>query len=251
MSEKKVVVITGGGKGIGFGVASFFAENGYQVVITGRTEETLLHAKQELEKLYPTSVLSIVADGAEELQVQAAIQMVIDTYGRLDVLINNAQASASGLSLIEHSKKDFALAIDTGLYSTFYYMKEAYPYLKKCKGSVINFASGAGFSGKLGQSSYAAAKEAIRGLSRVAATEWGPVGINVNIVAPLVETEQLKNWKAKYRKLYEKTIQDIPMQRFGDAKKDIGAVCLFLASDGAKYITGETIAVQGGTGLRP
>jgi NAD(P)-dependent dehydrogenase (short-subunit alcohol dehydrogenase family) len=116
---------------------------------------------------------------------------------------------------------------------------------------VINFASGAGLFGKWGQSSYAAAKEGIRGLSRVAATEWGPDGVRVNMVAPLAMTESLKEWKENYPELFEKTIQSIPLGRFADPMQDIGRVCVFLASDDASYVTGETISLQGGSGLRP
>lgn len=129
-------------------------------------------------------------------------------------------------------------------------MKHGFEHLKKSEGSVINFASGAGLFGKKGQSSYAATKEGIRGLSRVAANEWGEYGINVNVICPLVKTEALEEWQKEYPELYKRTIEDIPMGRFADPVKDIGATCIFLATDG-KYITGETITIQGGTGLRP
>ena len=152
--------------------------------------------------------------------------------------------------LADHSLEDFNLALHTGLYGTFNYMKYGFEHLKESKGSVINFASGAGLAGRPGQSSYAAAKEGIRGLSRVAATEWGPHGINVNVVCPLAMTKALEKWREEYPELYEKTIQGVPMGRFADPKEDIGKLCVFLASDG-KYITGETISVQGGSGLRP
>lgn len=91
-------------------------------------------------------------------------------------MVNNAQASKSGTNLVDHTREDFDLAINSGLYSTFFYMKHAFPELKKTKGCVVNLASGAGLFGKPGQSSYAAAKEGIRGITRVAATEWGPDG---------------------------------------------------------------------------
>lgn len=79
----------------------------------------------------------------------------------------------------------------------------------------------------------------------------GPDGININIVCPLVMTEQLEQWREEYPEIYDKTIQGIPLQRFGDAEKDIGGTCLFLASDAASYISGETLTLQGGSGLRP
>ena len=239
----KVTIITGGGKGIGFGIANAF--------ITGRTESTLQKAKEELESKYNIDVLAIVTDGGYEDQVQNAIDKIVDKFGRIDVLINNAQASKSGLKLIEHTKEDFDLAINSGLYAVFNFMKYSHPYLKESKGSVINFASGAGLFGRDGQSSYAAAKEGIRGLSRVAATEWGVDGININIICPLVMTAQLEQWREEYPDIYEKTIQGIPLQRFGDAEIDIGGTCLFLASKAASYISGETITLQGGSGLRP
>lgn len=247
----KVTIITGGGKGIGFGIATAFAKAKSNLVITGRTESTLLKAKEELEDKYCVKVLAITADGGYEDQVKGAIDKVVEEFGRIDVLINNAQASKSGLKLIEHTKEDFDLAINSGLYAVFNFMKFAHPYLKETKGSVINFASGAGLFGRDGQSSHAATKEGIRGLTRVAATEWGPDGININIVCPLVMTEQLEQWREEYPEIYDKTIQGIPLQRFGDAEKDIGGTCLFLASDAASYISGETLTLQGGSGLRP
>lgn len=249
--ENNVTIITGGGKGIGFGMASAFAKEGSNLVLTGRTESTLLEAKKKLEETYGVKVLVMVADGADEKRIKEVIAKTIETFGKINTLINNAQASKSGLMLIEHSKEDFDVAINSGLYATFFYMREAYPYLKESKGSVINFASGAGMYGKAGQSSYGAAKEGIRGLSRVAATEWGPDGIRVNMVAPLAMTESLKQWKESYPELFEKTIQGIPLGRFADPMQDIGRACVFLASDDASFITGETITLQGGSGLRP
>lgn len=249
--KDKVVLITGGGKGIGRGVAEAFAEEGADLVITGREEAALIKAKEELESQYGHRVLAIQADGSKLENVTHVIEKTIAEYGHLDVLINNAMASKSGTMLKDHSKSDFDLAINTGLYATFYYMHEAYPYLKESKGKVINFASGAGLAGRIGQSSYAAAKEGIRGLSRVAATEWGPDGINVNVVCPLVETPQMLKWKEEYPDHYAKTIAGIPLGRFGDAKNDVGRTCVFLASDDASFISGETIVLQGGSGLRP
>lgn len=249
--EGKVTIITGGGKGIGFGLAKAFAREGSNLVITGRNEGRLLEAKERLESEYDITVLPIAADGADEEATKRVVAAAVERFGRIDTLINNAQVSKSGLPLIEHTREDMDLAINSGLYAAFFYMKECYPYLKESKGSVINFASGAGLFGKLGQSSYAAAKEGIRGLSRVAAAEWGPDGIRVNVVCPLAMTESLQEWKDNYPDLFAKTIQGIPLGRFADPTEDIGRVCVFLASDDASYVTGETVTLQGGSGLRP
>lgn len=249
--EGKVAIITGGGKGIGFGIAQAFAREGANLVLTGRTESRLVAAKESLEQEYGVSVLPLVADGADEEAIKGVVAKTIERFGRIDTLVNNAQVSKSGLPLVEHTREDFDLAIYSGLYAAFFYMRECFPYLKESKGSVINFASGAGLFGKLGQSSYAAAKEGIRGMSRVAAAEWGPDGVRVNVVCPLAMTESLQQWKANYPDLFEKTIQGIPLGRFADPREDIGRVCVFLASDDASYVTGETITLQGGSGLRP
>lgn len=249
--QDNVTIITGGGKGIGFGLAQAFAEEGSDLVLTGRTESRLLTAKEELETRYGIRVLPIVADGADEEAIRGVVRKTIDTFGRIDTLVNNAQVSRSGLPLIEHTKEDFDMAIYSGLYAAFFYMRECFPYLKETKGSVINFASGAGMFGKLGQASYAAAKEGIRGMSRVAAAEWGPDGVRVNVICPLAMTESLQQWRENFPDLYEKTIQGIPLGHFADPKNDIGRVCVFLASKDAEYVTGETITLQGGSGLRP
>jgi NAD(P)-dependent dehydrogenase (short-subunit alcohol dehydrogenase family) len=139
----------------------------------------------------------------------------------------------------------------SGLYSTFYYMQACYPHLKETRGSVINFASGAGLFGNKGQCSYAAAKEGIRGLSRVAATEWGPDGINVNVICPLAWTSQLEYFQNAYPEAFAANVHMPPMGRFGNAEADIGRVCVQIASEDFKYMSGETITLEGGMGLRP
>ena len=200
-------------------------------------------------------VLTIAADvnaGADNEQVVTdAVKKVIDTFGRIDVLINNAQASASGVPLAENTTDQFNLAMYSGLYATFYYMKACYPYLKETKGSVINFASGAGLFGNFGQAAYAAAKEGIRGLSRVAATEWAKDGINTNVICPLAWTAQLENFEKEYPDAFKANVKMPPAGHYGDAELEIGRVCVQLASPDFKYMNGETLTLEGGMGLRP
>ena len=255
--KDKVALITGAGKAksIGYGIATAYAKEGANLVITGRNEQKLLDAKEELESLYGIKVLPVQADvnadSSSEESVKNVVKKAIETFGRIDVLINNAQASASGVPLAEHTKEQFDLGIYSGLYAVFFYMRECYPYLKETQGSVINFASGAGLFGNAGQASYAAAKEGIRGISRVAANEWGKDNINVNVVCPLAFTSQLEKFKENYPEAYEKNVKGIPMQRFGDPEKDIGRVCVQLGSPDFKYMSGETLTLEGGLGLRP
>ena len=197
----KTLLLTGGGKAvlsdgrpgsIGYGIATAYAKEGANLVITGRNMKKLLDAKEELERLYGIKVLPVQADisaGSDNAAIAASVvEKAVAEFGGIDVLINTAQASASGVTLEQHTTEQFDLAIYSGLYATFYYMQAAYPYLKESKGSVINFASGAGLFGNYGQCAYAAAKEGIRGLTRVAATEWSKDGINVNIICPLAWT---------------------------------------------------------------
>ena len=261
----KTAIITGGGRpnplsdgsagSIGYGIAIAYAKEGANLVLTGRNVQKLEDAKNEIEKLYKVKVLIVPADvnaGANnEEVVNNVISKTIETFGRIDVLINNAQASASGVSLADHTTDQFNLAMYSGLYSAFYYMKACYPYLKESKGTVINFASGAGLFGNTGQSSYAAAKEGIRGLSRVAATEWGPDGINVNVICPLAWTSQLEQFEKAYPEAFKANVHTPPMGRFGHSEFDIGRACVQLASPDFKYLSGETLTFEGGMGLRP
>lgn len=224
-------------------------------MITGRNVKKLEDAKEELERLYGIRVLIVQADvnaGADNEEVVGnVVKQTIDTFGSIDVLINNAQASASGVPLAEHTTDQFNLALYSGLYAAFYYMKACYPHLAASKGSVINFASGAGLFGNFGQCAYAAAKEGIRGLTRVAATEWAKDGINVNIVCPLAWTAQLEQFEKAYPDAFKENVKMPPAGHYGDAEQEIGRVCVQLASPDFKYMTGETLTLEGGMGLRP
>ena len=260
----KTVIITGGGRAvlqdgscgsIGYGIATAYAKEGANIVITGRNVKKLEEAKAELEEKFGIKVLPVQADVSAETDnettVANVVKQAIDTFGRIDVLINNAQASASGVTLADHTTEQFDLAVYSGLYAAFYYMKACYPYLKETKGSVINFASGAGLFGNFGQCAYAAAKEGIRGLTRVAATEWGPDGINVNVVCPLAWTAQLENFEKAYPEAFKANVKMPPMGHYGNVETEIGRVCVQLASPDFKFMTGETLTLEGGLGQRP
>lgn len=260
----KTAIITGAGRAvlsdgrcgsIGYGIATAYAKEGANLVITGRNVKKLEDAKEELERLYNIQVLIVQADvnaGADnEAVVANVVKQTIDAFGSIDVLINNAQASASGVPLAEHTTEQFDLALYSGLYAAFYYMKACYPHLAKAKGSVINFASGTGLFGNFGQCAYAAAKEGIRGLTRVAATEWAKDGINVNIICPLAWTAQLEQFEKAYPDAFKANVKMPPAGHYGDSELEIGRVCVQLASPDFKYLTGETLTLEGGMGLRP
>ena len=260
----KTAIITGAGRAvlsdgrcgsIGYGIATAYAKKGANLVITGRNVKKLEDAKEELERLYGIEVLVLQADVNETADNEAVVKDVVaktvEKFGRIDVLINVAQASASGVPIADHTTEQFNLAMFSGLYATFYYMKACYPYLKETKGTVINFASGAGLFGNYGQCSYAAAKEGIRGLSRVAATEWAIDGINVNVICPLAWTSQLENFEKAYPDAFKANVKMPPAGHYGDPETEIGSVCVHLAAPDMKYLTGETLTLEGGMGLRP
>jgi NAD(P)-dependent dehydrogenase (short-subunit alcohol dehydrogenase family) len=260
----KTAIITGAGRAvlsdgacgsIGYGIATAYAKEGANLVITGRNVKKLEEAKEELERLYGVEVLIVQADVSagtdNEATVNNVIAQTIEKFGRIDVVINNAQASASGVTIADQTTDQFDLAVYSGLYATFYYMKAAYPYLKESKGTVINFASGAGLFGNYGQCAYAAAKEGIRGLTRVAATEWARDGITANVICPLAWTAQLENFQKAYPEAFEKNVHMPPAGHFGNVETEIGRVCVQLANPDFKYLTGETLTLEGGMGLRP
>ena len=252
----KTAIITGGGRAvlsngecgsIGYGIATAYAKEGANLVLTGRNVQKLTDAKEELEAKYGIKVLPVQADvsaGSDnEAIVQNVVKQAIDTFGRIDVLINNAQASASGVTIADHTTEQFDLAVYSGLYAAFYYMKACYPYLKETKGSVINFASGAGLFGLLGTSAYAASKAGVIGLTKAVAREGAPYGVACNGVCPsLTMTPMTANMGEEKTK---KIIATIPLGR-GAQPREIANMVLFYASDLASFATGEISDVDGG-----
>ena len=233
----KTAIITGAGRAvlkdgscgsIGYGIATAYAKEGANLVITGRNVKKLEAAKQELESLYGIKVLTVQADvcagGDNEATVANVVKQAVDTFGGIQVLINNAQASASGVPLAEHTTEQFDLAIYSGLYAAFYYMKACYPYLAESHGS---------------------------GMSRVAATEWGKDGINVNVVCPLAWTAKLEQFRDAYPDAFKANVKMPPMGHYGNAETEIGRVCVQLAMPDFKYMSGETLTLEGGMGQRP
>ena len=260
----KTAIITGAGRAvlkdgscgsIGYGIATAYAKEGANLVITGRNVAKLEAAKESLEAEYGVKVLPVQADVSAGQDNEAVVQNVIDKaieeFGRIDAVVNNAQASASGVTIADHTMDQFNLAIYSGLYATYLYMQKAYLHLKETKGSVVNFASGAGLFGNYGQCSYAAAKEGIRGLTRVAANEWGKDGINVNVVCPLAWTAKLEQFRDAYPDAFKANVKMPPMGHYGNAETEIGRVCVQLAMPDFKYMSGETLTLEGGMGQRP
>lgn len=242
--QGKVGIVTGSASGIGRGIALAMAKEGAHIAIVDVNEEKGKETLAEVNQYTQGSLF--IKDISVKENIDEIVTEVVKKFGKLDILVNNAHVSRQA-PLIETTLEHFNLSFGTGFYPTFYFMKAAYPELKKSHGKIINFASGAGIDGQVTQTSYAAAKEAIRGISRVAANEWGPDGINVNIIAPIALTPGVEQWSKSAPELYDAMINKIPLRRLGDPEKDIGRAAVFLASSDSDYITGQTIMVDGGT----
>lgn len=243
--QGKTAIITGGASGIGKGMATAFVKEGAKVAIIDLNAELGNQTIKELQEYQPESIF-IQANLMDHGKIPEIVKEVVDHFGKLDILVNNAHASKMS-SIEETTQKEFDLSFNTGFYPTFYFMQAALPYLKESKGKIINFASGAGINGDVNQVSYVAAKEAIRGITRVAANEFGPFGINVNIIAPIAKSPGMLQWAEENPEYYQGMLAKIPLRRLGEIEGDIGRVAVFLASDDSDYITGQTIMVDGGS----
>nr|WP_145156624.1 SDR family oxidoreductase [Paenibacillus terrae] len=242
--QGKVGIITGSASGIGKGMALAMAKEGAHIVIVDVNEEKGKDTLAEINQY--TEGMLFIKDISKKESAHEIVADVVKRFGKLDILVNNAHVSRQA-PFMETTQELFDLSFGTGFYPTVHFMQAAYPELKKTKGKVINFASGAGIDGQVTQTSYAAAKEAIRGVSRVAANEWGPEGINVNLISPIALTPGVEQWRENAPELYEAMLNKIPLRRLGDPEQDIGRVAVFLASSDADYITGQTFMVDGGS----
>ncbi|WP_339230906.1 SDR family oxidoreductase [Oceanobacillus sp. FSL K6-2867] len=242
--QDKVAIVTGSASGIGRGIALAMAKEGAHVAIVDVNEEKGKAAFAEINQF--TQGLLFIRDISMKENIEEIVTEVVEKFGRLDILVNNAHVSKQA-PFMETTLEHFDLSFATGFYPTFHFMQASYPELKKTRGKVINFASGAGLDGQVTQTSYAAAKEAIRAISRVAANEWGPDGINVNLISPIALTPGVEQWRDNAPELYDAMINKLPLRRLGDPEQDIGRTAVFLASSDSDYITGQTIMVDGGS----
>ncbi len=241
----KVVLVTGGGTGIGAVTAELFAKSGATVVIAARNAERLA---ERAETIGPNCV-AIPADVADEAQCQALIGRVLDSFGRLDVLINNA-GGARHSSIAKFRTDKWLAEFDLNMHSAFYCARAAAEQMIAAgSGAIVNISSTAGTTGTMGCAPYSAAKAGLQMFTKVAAAEWGPKGVRVNCVAAgMIATELAQaNW-AKAGFDSAGACKDFPLRRPG-RPEEVAQAVLFLASAAASYITGETLLVSGGPRL--
>lgn len=237
----RTFIVTGGAAGIGRGITRRLIADGGRVVAVDIDAD----ACNRLVDEEGDKVRVVTGDVSDSEVASSAVAEAVDAFGALHGVVNNAHASRQK-PLLELGQEDWDLSFKTGFQATLNFMKAAHDQLALTKGAVVNFGSGAAMSGQINQAAYAAAKEAIRGLSRVAANEWAPEGIRVNVVSPLALTPGVEAWSQSHPDQFEQTVSTIPLARFGDPEADIAPVVAFLLSDDSRYMTGQTLMADGG-----
>lgn len=240
----KVVIVTGGTRGIGKGIVKKFHHEGAQVVFSYVSSDE--QAKALTSELGGDDVSAFKSDASIMADAQQLVDHTISKYGRVDVLINNAGITRDNL-MLRMSEDQWDEVIRVNLKSVFNLTKAVMrPMLKQRSGSIINMSSVVGVFGNAGQANYAASKAGVIGFSKSIAKEVGSRGIRCNIITPgFIQTEMTAELDDKTKETY---ISNIPLQNFGTVE-DVAEASLFLASDGSRYITGQVISVCGGLNI--
>ena len=244
--ENKIVLVTGAGRGIGASIAKRFASEGAEVIVnySGNDEA----AQKTVDEITATGgqAQKYKCSVNDSESVKVMIDEIIKKFGRIDILVNNAGITKDGL-MLRMTDEDFDRVIDVNLKGTFNCTKYVSKYMLKQKsGKIINISSVVGLSGNAGQVNYSASKAGIIGITKSAAKELSSRGITVNAVAPgFIKTEMTDVLKDDIKKAI---MENIPMKAFGETE-DIANAVAFLASEEARYITGQVISVDGGMAM--
>jgi NAD(P)-dependent dehydrogenase (short-subunit alcohol dehydrogenase family) len=243
--DGRVALVTGSAQGIGRGIAHALAKEGASVAVVDRNVEGAEQVAGEITG-FGGRAISIGCDIRESAQVDKAVEQTVAAFGGLTILVNNAMAARTGIPFEQTTDDDLLLAFRTGPMATFYFMRAAFPHLRDRDGRVINIRSGSEVQGLVGFGSYVGAKSAVGGLTRAAAREWGRKGITVNAIAPFSLSPMAKaHFEANPGEL-DAALASLAIPRSGDAEADIGRAAVYLAGPDASFVTGCTIAVQGG-----
>ena len=252
--KEKVAIVTGAGRGIGRGIALAYAREGARVVVSSRSRETVDQVVSEIQASSGTAI-GMAVDVGDREAVFRMVDEAAKTFGSIDILVNNAQgfgparkpAAAPVIQPLEtYDEEEWEHTFRTGVQATLWGMKAVFPHMKCRGGKIINFASEFGIVGNPGSAAYNSNKEAVRGLSRTAAREWGQYGINVNLIVPMVRTDAMETLERADPEGMRAITQQIPMRRFGDPLKDAGPVAVFLAAKDSDYLTGMNVMLDGG-----
>ncbi len=241
--EGKTALITGGSRGIGKGMVKVLIDNGANVAFTYASSSGPALELSEKLNSNKTKCISYKSDASVYSDCEKLIQNVLNDFGNIDVLINNAGITKDNL-LLRMSEEDYDKVMDVNMKSVFNMTKACQrTFLKNKKGSIINISSVVGLKGNAGQSNYAASKAAIIGFSKSIALELGSRNIRCNVIAPgFIKTEMTDKLSDE---LIQSWNENIPLKRSGESE-DVANLCLFLASDLSNYITGQVINIDGG-----
>ncbi len=242
----RAAVITGAADGIGYGIARRFVREGCAVIVADYDAERGPEAVRQLRELGGKAEF-VHCDVTNKDMVNAAVDTCVEKFGSVDILVNNAYVGEAPRRIEKKPDDRFELAMKMCLYATKWAMERALPHMKaKGWGRVINMASLNGVNAHMGSADYNAAKEAVRAYSRTAAREWAPLGICVNIICPAAVSAAYRRFSEFAPNVAAATAAANPMGRMGDPESDIGGVAAFLAGEDARYLTGNTLFVDGG-----
>jgi NAD(P)-dependent dehydrogenase (short-subunit alcohol dehydrogenase family) len=240
----KVALVTGAGQGVGQGIAFALAAEGARVAAAGRTFSKLEETCRAIAER-GGEARAVQCDVKSAASLERCVRAVLEGFGRLDILVNNAQEVPLG-TLDQVDEKDFQAGWESGPLATFRLMKLCRPHLRG-GGCIVNLASTAALRWDAsGYSAYAAVKEAIRALSRGAACEWAAEGIRTNVILPHAKSPALAGWMEANPAEAAAFQATIPMGRVGECEEDIGRFVALLCSDAAAYVNGQSIAIDGG-----
>jgi len=242
----KVAIVTGGGQGVGRGIALALAGAGASIVVVDQYIDRAVSTAGAV-RARGVSALATIADVAVPDDATRAVDECVATFGRLDIVVNNAHEVIPG-AVLDASDDDIETMWSTGLLGVFNFMKAARPHLTN-GASVINIVSSVMLKADTsGFSLYAATKSAIRSLTRTVAVEWGGDGIRINALSPQTTSPAWEQWASANRSAADTIVGEIPLGYIGDAERDVGPVAVFLASDAARYVTGSVVLADGGRG---